>query len=77
MNGKRQTTRTVDLVSLSSKESCSGPELPVRLKEAQIFEFDDTILLCTSFTQPKKKKLQCFKFVEGEWLSFDTPCTNK
>ena len=84
MNDKKQTTRTVDLVSLSSLESCSGPELPVPLKEAQIFEFDDTILLCTSFTEKNKNTLQCFNYMpkmsemsKGDWMTYSAPVGNR
>ena len=53
---------TVNLVNLTSKESFLRSELPVPLKEAQVFEFDDTLLLCTSYTETKKAQLQCFKW---------------
>ena len=61
---------TVNLVNLTSKESFLRSELPVPLKEAQVFEFDDTLLLCTSYTETKKAQLQCFKWSDGAWLNF-------
>ena len=71
---------TVNLVNLTSKESFLRSELPVPLKEAQVFEFDDTLLLCTSFTKTNKNQLQCFKWSEnlnGAWLNFPTPMGNR
>ena len=67
---------TVNLVNLTSKESFLRSELPVPLKEAHVFEFDDSLLLCTSYTETKKNQLQCFKSSEnldGAWLNFPTP----
>ena len=68
---------TVNLVNLTSKESFLRSELPVPLKEAQVFEFDDTLLLCTSYTETKKAQLQCFKWSDGAWLNFPTPMGNQ
>merc|ERR1711962_785395 len=80
LNVNRQTTKVVSLVNITSEQSCPRIELPVDLKEAQIFEYGNTLLLCTSFTRPIRNKLQCFTWSHasgGEWLSFDTPSGNR
>ena len=58
-----KTTDQVALINSTSNELCLGQSLPVALKEAQIFEFNNTLLLCTSFTKLQEKELQCFIWI--------------
>ena len=70
MNSDGDRTNSVNLVDVDTMESCLHSELPIPLKEAHVFEFQGTILLCTSSTDNYGKKLQCFKWSDGNWETF-------
>ena len=84
MNATMKTTKSVNLVNPSSKRSCYRSELPVPMKEALVFEFHDSLLICTSFTKTNTHTLQCFIYMpkmsemaKGDWMTFPTPVGNK
>jgi len=57
--------------------SCNHSTLPKKLKESHAYEFQGTLLVCSSFTNDgttlDKKNLNCFKWNETDWETFPTP----
>ena len=66
------------LINLKTKESCLHSTLPFPMKETFVFDFKDTLLVCSSETGKDKKNLQCFKWdvSTNNWAKFDTPVEN-
>jgi hypothetical protein len=48
------------------------------MKETHAFEYNDTLLVCTSFTLDDKKNLQCYQWDSTNlvWWEFPTPTDN-
>ena len=62
------------LINLKTNESCLHSTLPFPMKETFVFDFKDTLLVCSSETEKDKKNLQCFKWdvSASSWTNFDT-----
>ena len=72
-----KSTDSVYLVDVDSQTTCLHSTLPVALKESHVFEYKDTLLLCTSFTADDKMNLQCFIWDPlAGWKNFLTPDSN-
>jgi len=77
-----KSTDFVYLVDLNvfgkTSTACNHSSLPVALKESHVYEFNDTLLVCTTFTEDDMAALQCFIWdVESKtWETFDTPATS-
>jgi len=58
--------------------SCVHSTLPFRLKESHVFEYNDTLLVCTTFTEVEMKALQCFTWDSNlhQWQNFSYPPPN-
>ena len=72
-----KSTDSVYLVDVDAQTTCLHSTLPVALKESHVFEYNDTLLLCTAFTAEDSKNLQCFIWepLTG-WENFTTPDSN-
>ena len=76
-----KSTDSVYLVDVESivdaQRTCLHSTLPVAIKESHVFEYNDTLLLCTIFTAEDSKNLQCFIWepLTG-WENFTTPDSN-
>merc|ERR1712051_697285 len=55
-----KSTDSVYLVDGDTQTTCLHSTLPVKLKESLVFEYNDTLLLCSTFTKEDKNNLQCF-----------------
>ena len=73
-----KSTDSVYLVDVNTQTTCLHSTLPVKLKESHVFEYNDTLLLCSAFTEEDKKNLQCFIWdpLTG-WKNFTTPESNR
>ena len=62
------------LFNLKTGESCLHSTLPFPMKETFVFDFKDTLLVCSSETKKDKFNLQCFKWdvSTSNWTNFDT-----
>jgi len=78
-------TNTVDHVFLveidfpnNVTRSCLHSTLPSQIKESHVFEWQDSLLVCTSFTKSNKKNLWCYFWntTTMVWDVFDTPDSN-
>jgi len=72
-----KSTESVYLVDVDAQRTCLHSTLPVAIKESHVFEYNDTLLLCTTFTAEDSKNLQCFIWepLTG-WENFTTPDSN-
>ena len=70
------STDAVYLVDLDTHTTCLHSTLPVEMKETHAFEYNDTLLVCTSFTKSDKENLQCFTWNGTAWEVFATPADN-
>ena len=73
-----KSTDSVYLVDVDTQTTCLHSTLPVKLKESHVFEYNDSLLLCSSFTAEDMNNLQCFiwdPLTEG-WKNFTTPESN-
>ena len=75
LNSTNKLQTTVQLVEVETAESCYHSDLPIALKEAHIFEFKNSLLLCSTFTETTKNQLQCFTWKRGSksWKSLTVP----
>jgi hypothetical protein len=75
------STEFVYLVDLNvfnrTSVACNHSSLPVALKESHVYEFNDTLLVCTTFTMDNSAALQCFIWDADNktWEEFATPDT--
>jgi hypothetical protein len=79
-------TEHVFLVEVNSLDntttSCLHSTLPAQLKESHVYEYQDTLLVCSAFTKvgsvQDKKNLQCYIWnVQSQaWWDFATPDTD-
>ena len=61
LHGASATYEDVYLVDATTGESCLHSKLPFDLKEAHIFEYMDTLLICSNFVPDiSKTMLTCF-----------------
>ena len=61
LHGASTTYEDVYLVDATTGESCLHSKLPFDLKEAHIFEYMDTLLICSNFVPDiSKTMLTCF-----------------
>ena len=76
-----KSTDSVYLVDVESivdaQRICLHSTLPVAIKESHVFEYNDTLLVCSAFTEDDKQNLQCFIWdpLTG-WINFPTPENN-
>ena len=73
LNSTNNLQSSVQLVDITTGDSCFHSELPVALKEAHVFEFKDSIILCSTFTKTTRNELQCFQWKNGKWKTFAVP----
>ena len=67
-DGKR--TNKVTLVNMETKKSCTHyKNLPVAMKETFVFDYKDTLLVCSANTEDDEENLQCFKWEGEDWIS--------
>ena len=73
-----KSTDSVYLVDVDTQTTCHHSTLPVPLKESHVFEYNDTLLLCSAFTEIDKNNLQCFIWdpLTTDWKNFTTPENN-
>ena len=72
-----KSTDSVYLVDGDTQTTCLHSTLPVKLKESHVFEYNDTLLLCSTFTKEDKNNLQCFIWDPlAGWKNFPTPENN-
>ena len=66
------------LINVETKKSCLHSKLPVAMKETFVFDFKDTLLVCSSQTESDQENLQCFKWDVSirKWTVFETPLDN-
>ena len=66
------------LINVETTESCLHSKLPVVMKETFVFDFKDTLLVCSSETKSDQENLQCFIWdvSNKEWTVFETPRDN-
>ena len=55
-------SNTVTLVDFDSKTSCQHSTLPKRMKEAFVFDYKQTILVCSAQTEDEDDKLKCYEW---------------
>ena len=53
-------TDYVYLVDVDKNTTCLHSQLPVKMKESHVFECEDTLIVCSSFTEESTSSLQCF-----------------
>mgnify|MGYP001176493554 CR=1 FL=1 len=77
LNANGKSTDSVYLVDVDTQTTCLHSTLPVQLKESHVFEYNDTLLVCSAFTDEDKQNLQCFIWdpLTG-WNNFPTPEDN-
>ena len=68
-NANGNLTDFVYLVDEKTKQSCLHSNLPVAMKDPHIFEFNNTLLVCSS----DSTKFQCVIWFEEKWTLFSTP----
>ena len=72
-----KSTDSVHLVDAYAQTTCLHSTLPVAMKESHVFEYNDTLLLCSTFTKEDKNNLQCFIWDPlAGWKNFPTPENN-
>ena len=72
-----KSTESVYLVDVDAQRTCLHSTLPVAIKESHVFEYNDTLLLCSTFTVEDKNNLQCFIWDPlAGWKNFPTPESN-
>jgi hypothetical protein len=78
LNDNGKSTDSVYLVDVDNQTTCLHSTLPVQLKESHVFEYNDTLLLCSAFTEENKQNLQCFIWdpLTTDWKNFATPENN-
>ena len=69
-------TDYVYLVDVDTNTTCLHSKLPVKMKESHAFECNDTLLVCSSYTEEDVKNLQCFNWNGTGWNNFTTPESN-
>ena len=77
--GKKHKFLTqVMLINVETKKSCLHSKLPVAMKETFVFDFKDTLLVCSSNTESDEENLQCFQWDVSirKWTVFETPSDN-
>ena len=77
-DGDECNTRTnkVTLVNMETKKTCVHSELPVLLKEAFVYDYADTLLVCSASTNDDDNgNLKCYEWdAEAKyWKDFSKP----
>ena len=80
MDNTATVTDKVYLVTVdpynSNTTACVHSTLPSTLKESHVYEFQDTLLMCSSFrSSSDRKRLKCYIWnaTESAWQDFETP----
>ena len=55
-------TNKVTLVNMETKKTCLHSELPLAIREAFVYDYKDTILVCSATSGQNRKNLQCFEW---------------
>ena len=67
----------VFLVDATTGKICPHSKLPVELFQGFVFEYEDTLLLCSKSTNEDKQNLQCYIWSSlTGWEVFETPENN-
>ena len=59
----------VTLVDLDTGTSCLHSEFPQEMKEVFLFDYQKTIIACSSFTTTNRLNLKCFQWIieQNKW----------
>ena len=62
------------LINVKTNKFCIHSTLPVPMKETFVFDFKNTLLVCSSETDNSSKFLQCYKWAvnDKKWEEFPT-----
>ena len=65
-------TNKVTLVDMETMKTCLHSELPIAIREAFVYDYKDTILVCSATSGQNRKILQCFKWdiSVNDWEEF-------
>ena len=65
-------TNKVTLVNMETKKTCLHSELPLAIREAFVYDYKDTILVCSATSGRNKVNLQCFEWdtTANDWKEF-------
>ena len=65
-------TKKVTLVNMETKKTCLHSELPLAIREAFVYDYKDTILVCSATSGQNKVDLQCFEWdvSTNDWKVF-------
>ena len=55
-------TKKVTLVNMETKKTCLHSELPLAIREPFVYDYKDTILVCSATSGKNKVNLQCFEW---------------
>ena len=55
-------TNKVTLVNMETKKTCLHSELPRAIREAFVYDYKDTILVCSATSGQNKVNLQCMGY---------------
>ena len=64
--------KKVTLVNMKTKKTCLHSELPLAIREAFVYDYKDTILVCSATSGQERKYLQCFEWdvSQNDWKDF-------
>ena len=65
-------TKKVTLVNMKTKKTCLHSELPLAIREPFVYDYKDTILVCSATSGQNKVNLQCFEWdaTANKWKVF-------
>ena len=65
-------TKKVTLVNMKTKKTCLHSELPLAIREPFVYDYKDTILVCSATSGQNKVNLQCFEWdaTANDWKVF-------
>ena len=55
-------TNKVTLVNMETKKTCLHSELPLAIREPFVYDYKDTLLVCSATSGQNRKNLQCFEW---------------
>ena len=69
-------TNRVTLVNMETGKTCFHSELPLAMRRAFVYDYKETILVCSATTRQNNENLQCFEWdvSTNDWKVF--PVTN-
>ena len=65
-------TNKVTLVDMETMKTCLHSELPLAIREPFIYDYKDTLLVCSATSGQNRKNLQCFEWdvSANDWKVF-------